>query len=121
MGIRDYKPTSLSRRGMTGHDFSDITKTKPEKRLTKGISKSGGHGNTGRITVRFRGGGHKRKFRTIDFHREKTGIPAQVAAIEYDPNANGSWCHLVRKNCVGAGIEVPGKTVCSSSSSMAST
>ena len=86
MGIRDYKPTSHSRRGMTGHDFSEITKTTPEKKLTKGISKSGGHGNTGRITVRFRGGGHKRKFRTIDFHREKAGVPAKVAAIEYDPN-----------------------------------
>ena len=86
MGIREYRPTSASRRGMTGHDFSEITKTKPEKKLTKGAGKSGGHGNTGRITVRFRGGGHKRKYRQVDFTREKVGVPAKVAAIEYDPN-----------------------------------
>ena len=87
MGIRVYKPTSAGKRGMTGHDFSEITKSKPEKALTKGISKTGGHGNTGRVTVRFRGGGHKRKLRDIDFKRtDKNGVPAKVASVEYDPN-----------------------------------
>jgi large subunit ribosomal protein L2 len=86
MGIRDYKPTSAGRRGMTGHDFSEITRSKPEKKLTSGKSRSGGRGNTGRITVRFRGGGHKRKLRLIDFQRDKVGVPAKVATIEYDPN-----------------------------------
>ena len=86
MGIRDYKPTSAGRRGMTGHDFSEITRSTPEKRLTKGKKGAGGRGNTGRITVRFRGGGHKRKLRLIDFRRDKAGVPARVATIEYDPN-----------------------------------
>jgi len=86
MGIRDYKPTSAGRRGMTGHDFSDITRATPEKKLTKGKSRSGGRGGTGRVTVRFRGGGHKRKLRIIDFRRDKVGVPAKVATIEYDPN-----------------------------------
>jgi large subunit ribosomal protein L2 len=86
MGIRVYKPTSAGRRGMTGHDFSDITRAKPEKSLTKGTHKTGGHGNTGRVTVRFRGGGHKQKFRDLDFKRDKMGVPAKVASIEYDPN-----------------------------------
>jgi large subunit ribosomal protein L2 len=91
MGIREYRPTSASRRGMTGHDFSEITpfpnkRNRPEKSLTSGASKSGGHGNTGRVTVRFRGGGHKRKYRLIDFTREKAGVPAKVMSIEYDPN-----------------------------------
>ena len=86
MAIRVYKPTSAGQRGHTSHDFSEITKSTPEKKLTKGLSKSGGHGNTGRITVRFRGGGHKRKLRDIDFKREKIGVPAKVASIEYDPN-----------------------------------
>ncbi len=86
MSIRVYKPTSAGKRGMTGHDFGDLTRSKPEKKLTKGISKSGGHGNTGRVTVRFRGGGHKRKYRELDFRREKVGVPAKVAAVEYDPN-----------------------------------
>jgi large subunit ribosomal protein L2 len=86
MGIRDYKPTSAGRRAMTGHDFTEITKSKPEKSLTSGLSKAGGRGNTGRITVRFRGGGHKRKYREIDFRREKIGVPSKVISIEYDPN-----------------------------------
>ncbi|MCC7071496.1 MAG: 50S ribosomal protein L2 [Deltaproteobacteria bacterium] len=86
MGIRVYKPYSKGRRGMTGHDFTEITKSKPEKSLTTGAAKSGGRGNTGRVTVRFRGGGHKRKYRNVDFLRDKQGVPAKVAAIEYDPN-----------------------------------
>ncbi len=87
MGIRVYKPTSAGRRGMTGHDFSDLSKKKPEKRLTAGKSGSGGRGGTGRVNVRFRGGGHKRKLRLVDFRRsDKVGVPAKVAALEYDPN-----------------------------------
>src|SRR3972149_1371067 len=86
MGIRVYKPYSKGRRGMTGHDFAETTKSKPEKARTKGSSKGGGRGNTGRVTVRFRGGGHKRKYRNVDFLRDKVGVPAKVAAIEYDPN-----------------------------------
>ena len=86
MGIKNYKPTSAARRLTTGSDFSEITKTKPEKRLVSGKKRTSAHGATGRITVRFRGGGHKRKLRNLDFSREKTGVPAVVAAIEYDPN-----------------------------------
>ena len=88
MSIRVYKPTSAGRRGMTGHDFSDLTKgKKPEKKLTAGKSRSGGRGSAGRINTRFRGGGHKRKLRLVDFKRiDKVGVPAKVAAIEYDPN-----------------------------------
>jgi large subunit ribosomal protein L2 len=86
MGIRVFKPTSAGRRGMTGHDFTEITRSKPEKSLTSGKSKSGGRGNTGRVTVRFRGGGHKRKYREIDFKRDKMGVPGRIESIEYDPN-----------------------------------
>jgi len=71
---------------MTGHTFEEITKEKPEKSLTKGISKTGGRNSYGRITVRHRGGGHKRRYRIIDFKRDKFGVPAKVVAIEYDPN-----------------------------------
>jgi large subunit ribosomal protein L2 len=86
MPIRKFKPYTPSRRHMTGLTFEEITKTKPEKSLSKGISKSGGRNNKGRITVRFRGGGHKKKYRTVDFKRNKDGISATVNAIEYDPN-----------------------------------
>ncbi len=97
MGIRTYKPTSAGRRDMTSSDFKEITKSKPEKSLTTGISKSGGRGNTGRITTRFRGGGHKRKYRVVDFKRDKMGVPAKVAAVEYDPNrtANIALLHYL--------------------------
>jgi len=71
---------------MTGETFDDITRQKPEKSLTRPLSKSGGRNTYGRVTVRHRGGGHKRKFRIIDFKRAKKGIPARVASIEYDPN-----------------------------------
>jgi large subunit ribosomal protein L2 len=85
--MKIYKPTSDGRRGMTGFDFKEITKKKkPEKSLTEGTSSTGGRNNYGRITSRFRGGGHKQRYRVIDFKRAKTGVPAKVAAIEYDPN-----------------------------------
>ncbi len=86
MAIKTYRPTSPSRRGMTGETFEDVTRRKPEKRLTRPLSKTGGRNCYGRITARHRGGGHKRKFRVIDFKRDKKGIPAKVASIEYDPN-----------------------------------
>jgi large subunit ribosomal protein L2 len=86
MGIKTYKPTSAARRRMQGFDFEEITKSKPEKQLSRGKRSSGGRNSQGRITARFRGGGHRRRFREIDFRREKVGIPARVAAIEYDPN-----------------------------------
>jgi large subunit ribosomal protein L2 len=86
VGIKHYKPTSAARRLTTGSDFSEITKSKPEKRLVKGKKRTSAHSGTGQIAVRFRGGGHKRKLRDIDFARAKFGVPAVVAAIEYDPN-----------------------------------
>jgi len=86
MAIRRVKPTSPGRRFQAYSSFEEITKTKPEKRLLKAIKKSGGRNAKGRITSRHRGGGHKRHYRVIDFKRDKIGIPAKVASIEYDPN-----------------------------------
>jgi large subunit ribosomal protein L2 len=86
MAVKKVKPTSPGRRFQDYSSFEEITKTAPEKKLLKVIKKSGGRNAMGRITVRHRGGGHKRKYRIIDFKRDKTGIPARVAAIEYDPN-----------------------------------
>ena len=86
MAIRKRKPSSPGRRFQTSSDFSEITATKPEKSLTKGETKSGGRNNHGRKTSRHRGGGHKQKYRQIDFLRTKDGVPATVATIEYDPN-----------------------------------
>src|SRR5512135_3818078 len=86
MGIKSYKPTSAGRRLMTVSDFAEITKAKPEKKLTRALRKSGGRNADGHITTRHMGGGHKRRFRIIDWRREKDGVPAKVAAIEYDPN-----------------------------------
>jgi large subunit ribosomal protein L2 len=85
MAIKVYKPTTPSRRGMTGYSFEEITKTEPEKSLVRGIKSQAGR-SFGKITVRHRGGGHKRLYRIIDFKRDKLGIPARVASIEYDPN-----------------------------------
>jgi len=86
MGIRRLKPTSPGVRFMSVSDFSEITKKKPEKRLTRSLKKTGARNNQGRVTVRFRGGRHKRRYRVIDFKRDKWGVPAKVASIEYDPN-----------------------------------
>ncbi|MCP4003803.1 MAG: 50S ribosomal protein L2 [bacterium] len=86
MATRKYKPTSAGRRGMSVSDFAAVTKSTPEKSLTSSIKKSGGRNNRGRITSFHRGGGHKRRYRTIDFRRNKRDIPAKVASIEYDPN-----------------------------------
>ena len=86
MGVRKYNPTSAGRRGMSVSDFASLTKDKPERRLTKGLTRNGGRNNLGRITMRRRGGGHKRRYRAIDFKRDKWNVPGKVAAIEYDPN-----------------------------------
>jgi large subunit ribosomal protein L2 len=86
MGIKRFKPTSPGIRFMTVSTFEEITKDEPEKSLTVPLKSTGGRNNQGRITVRFRGGGHKRRYRIIDFKRDKWGVPAKVAAIEYDPN-----------------------------------
>ena len=87
MGIRKYKPVTPGRRGATVSDFTELTdrRKKPERRLTKLRKKTGGRNNQGRITTRHRGGGHKQKYRIIDFKRTKDGVPAKVAFIEYDP------------------------------------
>lgn len=86
MPVKKYKPVTPSRRGMTGHTFEEITKTEPERSLLIPRKKRGGRNIYGRITVRHRGGGHRRQIRQVDFKRDKQDIPAKVAAIEYDPN-----------------------------------
>jgi large subunit ribosomal protein L2 len=87
MGIRRYKPTTAGRRGATVSDFADLTPgAKPEKTLLRPKRKTGGRNNQGRITARHRGGGHKRRYRLIDFRRDKDNVPARVRSIEYDPN-----------------------------------
>jgi large subunit ribosomal protein L2 len=85
MAIKVYKPTSPGRRGMTGSDFEEITTRKPERSLLEPLKKSGGRSH-GKISVRHRGGGHKRRYRRIDFKRDKFGIPGRVSTVEYDPN-----------------------------------
>ncbi|KYF65412.1 50S ribosomal protein L2 [Sorangium sp. So ce233] len=86
MGIRSFKPTSPARRYYSVSDFKEITKVEPERSLLEQQTSTGGRNNNGRITSRFRGGGHKQRYRIIDFRRDKIGVPAKVAAIEYDPN-----------------------------------
>ena len=86
MAVKKYKPTSPGRRFMAVSSFEEITKKAPEKSLTEPLKKTGGRNNNGRITTRHQGGGHKRQYRVIDFKRVKDGVPAKVAAIEYDPN-----------------------------------
>lgn len=95
MPIKSYRPYTPSRRTLQMADYSDITKTEPEKNLAKGMRKHGGRNNTGMIMVRHHGGGHRRRYRMIDFKREKYGVPAKVSAIEYDPNRNARIALLV--------------------------
>ena len=90
MAIRKIKPTTPGQRGMTVSAFEEITCTKPERSLLEDLKSTGGRNNAGRITVRHRGGGAKRKYRVIDFKRNKDGIPAKVATIEYDPNRSAN-------------------------------
>ena len=86
MAIRKHKPTTPGRRGSSVSDFKEITRDRPEKSLTRALKKRGGRNAYGRITTRHQGGGHKRQYRVIDFRRNKDGVPAKVATIEYDPN-----------------------------------
>ncbi|WP_456399227.1 50S ribosomal protein L2 [Mesoaciditoga sp.] len=86
MGLKKYKPTSPGRRHMISSDFSEITRSKPEKSLTRALKSKAGRNSYGRITVRHQGGGNKRKYRIIDFRRDKFDVPAKVFSIEYDPN-----------------------------------
>ena len=92
MSIRTYKPTSPSRRNMTNSTFEELSKAAPEKSLLVSLSKTGGRNNQGKITCRHIGGGHKRKYRVIDFKRNKDNIPAVIKTIEYDPNRNANIC-----------------------------
>jgi large subunit ribosomal protein L2 len=86
MALQQYKPTSAGRRFQTSRDFGEISKSTPERSLLAPLKKTGGRNNHGRVTSFQRGGGHKRRYRIIDFRREKDGIPAKVTSIEYDPN-----------------------------------
>ena len=97
MPIKKYKPTTPGRRGMSSLTSEEITTNKPEKSLVVSLKSKGGRNNHGRITTRHQGGGHKRNYRIIDFKRNKDGIPAKVATIEYDPNrsANIALLHYV--------------------------
>jgi large subunit ribosomal protein L2 len=120
MPVKIYKPTSAGRRNMSVSDFGELTRGKPERSLTKGlVKKSGGRNANGRTTAYHRGGGHRRRFRQIDFRRNKIDVPARVAAIEYDPNrsANIALLHYVdgekRYILSPGGLEV-GDTVVSS-------
>ena len=86
MGIKSYQPRSPGRRGMTGYDFAEVTDKKPERSLTEPLRRRGARNNHGWITIRHQGGGHKRRYRLVDFKRMKKDVPARVMAIEYDPN-----------------------------------
>ena len=98
MPVKSYKPYTASRRFMTVSSFDDLSKDKPEKSLVKGLTKTGGRNNFGRVTSRFRGGGHKRLYREIDFKRDKDGIDAKVVSIEYDPNRSARIALLSYKD-----------------------
>ena len=116
MVIKTYNPYTPSRRHMTGLDFTDVTKSTPEKSLTTSLKKTAGRNNQGKITVRHRGGGVRRKYRIIDFKRRKDGIPATVTAIEYDPNrtanialltyADGEKAYIIAPNKLAVGATV---------------
>jgi large subunit ribosomal protein L2 len=98
MALKKFNPTSPGRRFMTTLSFEEITKDRPEKTLTEPLKRTGGRGNRGRITVWFRGGGHKRRYRAVDFRRDKRDVPATVAAIEYDPNRSARLALLHYKD-----------------------
>ncbi len=118
MAVRQYKPTSAGRRSQSVSGFQDITKTikHPERSLLAPLHKHGGRNNRGRLTMRHRGGGHKRRYRKIDFRRNKDGIPAKVAAIEYDPNRSaniallhyrdGEKRYIIAPNGLRVGVEI---------------
>ncbi|HHV64515.1 MAG TPA: 50S ribosomal protein L2 [Peptococcaceae bacterium] len=116
MPIKAYKPTTPGRRQMTVLTFEEITKTTPERSLLAPLKKKAGRNNVGRLTVRHKGGGHKRRYRIIDFKRNKDGIPARVASIEYDPNrsaniallnyADGFKAYIIAPNGLQVGQEI---------------
>jgi large subunit ribosomal protein L2 len=106
MGIKKYKPTSPGIRFQTGLTFDEITTREPLKALVQGTSKTGGRNNNGRITVRHRGGGHKRRFRVVDFKRDKNDVPGKVVNVEYDPNRSA---HLALINyAMGTSVTLSG-------------
>jgi len=107
MAIKTFKPTSPSRRNMTSSTFEEITRTEPERSLVKPLTKKAGRNNDGRLSVRHKGGGHKRKYRIIDFKRTKDGIPARVASIEYDPNRSANIALLFYQDGVKTYILAP--------------
>ena len=109
MALKRYKPTSPGRRFQTVSDFAEITKSTPEKSLLAPLSRKGGRNNNGRITTRHQGGGHKRRYRLIDFKRTKDGVPAKVAAIEYDPNRSAYIALLHYVDGVKAYIVAPAR------------
>ena len=88
MPIKQYKPTSPGRRGASGHSFDEITRSKPQKSLVAPLRRQAGRNNQGRITVRHRGGGAKRRLRIIDFRRDKNGVPGKIASIEYEATSD---------------------------------
>ena len=116
MGTRKFNPTTPSRRFMSTSDFSEVTRAEPEKSLVVSLNKSGGRNNRGRMTIRHRGGGHKRRYRLIDFQRDKDGVPGTVASIEYDPNrtarialvnfADGEKRYILAPNKLEVGAKV---------------
>jgi large subunit ribosomal protein L2 len=111
MAIQRYKPTSPGRRGMSSQDFATITKGEPEKKLLEKKNSTGGRNSYGRVTSRFRGGGHKQRYRKVDFKREKTGVPAIVLGIEYDPNRSARIALIQYKDGEKGYILAPGKLV----------
>jgi len=116
MGIKTFKPTSAARRYYSVSDFAEITTDKPERKLLEHQHSTGGRNHHGRITSRFRGGGHKQRYRVIDFRRQKIGIPAKVATIEYDPNrtariallnyADGEKCYILAPDGLKVGDQI---------------
>ena len=107
MGIKQFKPTTPSRRGMSVSTFEEITKTKPERSLTSKLKKNAGRNSYGRITVRHHGGGSRRKYRIIDFKRNKVDVPANVTAIEYDPNRSANIALIEYEDATKAYILAP--------------
>lgn len=109
MGIKSYKPTSPSRRHLTGSDFSEVTKSSPEKSLLAPLKRTGGRGTRGNITTRHKGGGHRRRYRLVDFKRRKFDVPAKVASVEYDPNRSARIALLHYADGEKMYILAPGK------------
>ncbi|MEL6185237.1 MAG: 50S ribosomal protein L2 [Myxococcota bacterium] len=109
MGIKSYKPTSPSRRHLTSSDFAEVTKGSPEKSLLAPLKRTGGRGQRGNITTRHKGGGHRRRYRLVDFKRRKFDVPAKVAAVEYDPNRSARIALLHYADGEKAYILAPGK------------